>query len=90
LGRAAFADAGFAGTGFGGTGFGAAAFGTGFGMSFGIGLFGFTVTFDVERDGAGLAGARATFLGDAALWTAFLGAALPGRLAALFDFFEGM
>jgi hypothetical protein len=67
-----------------------AAAATGFAACLGTGLFGFTMTFDVERDGAGLAEARATFLGAAALCAGLLGAAFPGRLAALFGFFEGM
>jgi hypothetical protein len=61
----------------------------------GAGLFGFTVTLDVRGGGMGLAGGRSTFLGTAtlraaALCAAFLGAAFPGRLAVLLDFFEGI
>jgi hypothetical protein len=52
-------------------------------------LLGFTVTFDVAM-GFAFAGGRATFLGAAALEVAFLDVALPGRLAALFGFFEGI
>jgi len=54
------------------------------------GLFGFTVTFDVGGVGAGFAGGRAAFLGAAAFGVAFFDVALPGRLAALLDFFEGI
>jgi hypothetical protein len=53
------------------------------------GLVGFTVTFDVAI-GLAFVGGRAAFLGAAALCVAFFGVALPGRLAALFDFFEGI
>jgi hypothetical protein len=56
----------------------------------GAGLLGFTVTFDVAGVGLAFAGGRATFLGAAILWVAFLGVALPGRLAALLGFFEGI
>src|SRR6202035_3739155 len=64
---------------------------TGLAMGLGAGLFGFTVTFDVAGDDVGLAGGRtAFFLGAAALCAAFFGIALPGRLAALFGFFEGI
>jgi hypothetical protein len=52
-------------------------------------LVGFTVTFDVAM-GFAFIGGRAAFLGAAALRAAFLGVALPGRLAALFGFFEGI
>jgi len=65
----------------------AAGFATGFG--FGMDLLGFTVTFDVAM-GFAFAGGRATFFAAAALEVAFLGVALPGRLAALFGFFEGI
>jgi hypothetical protein len=56
----------------------------------GAGLLSFTVTFDVGGDGLAFEGGRATFLGAAVLWAAFLGVALPGRLAALLGFFEGI
>jgi hypothetical protein len=52
-------------------------------------LVGFTVTFGVAM-GLAFVGGRAAFLGAAALCVAFLGVALPGRFAALFDFFEGI
>jgi len=64
--------------------------GAGF-MATGLGdLLSFTVTFDVAREGAGFAGGRAAFFGAGALWAAFFGVALPGRLAALLGFFEGI
>ena len=55
------------------------------------GLVGFTVTFDVAM-GVGLAGGLAVFLvGAATLGVAFfIVVALPGRLAALLGFFEGI
>jgi hypothetical protein len=52
------------------------------------GFCGFTGTFDVV--GLGLGGGRIAFLATAALRTAFLGIALPGFLAALIGFFEGI
>jgi hypothetical protein len=52
-------------------------------------LLGFTVTFDVAI-GFAFVGGRAAFLGAAGLAVAFLGVALPGRLAALLGFFEGI
>ncbi|MGO9930687.1 MAG: hypothetical protein ACLPV8_02585, partial [Steroidobacteraceae bacterium] len=58
-------------------------------LGLGIGLLGFTVTFDVAM-GFAFAGGRAAFFGAAALRVAVFGAALPGRLAALFGFFEGI
>ena len=54
-----------------------------------VGLVGFTVTFDVAM-GVCLSSGRAAFLGAAALWPAFPGVALPGFLAALVGFFEGI
>jgi hypothetical protein len=77
----ALTAAGFAPAGFAGAGFAAA--------GFGIGLFGFTVTFDVAM-GVCLSSGRAAFFGAAALWPAFPGVALPGFLAALVGFFEGI
>jgi hypothetical protein len=44
----------------------------------------------MDDGGVGLAGGRAAFLGRATLGADFLGAAFPGRLAALLGFFEGM
>jgi hypothetical protein len=57
LGRGGLMAVGLTGSGFAATGFG---------MTLGAGLLGFTVTFDVAGDGLGLAGGRTTF---------FLGAA---------------
>jgi hypothetical protein len=53
-----------------------------------LGLDGFTFTFDVAM-GMGLAGGFTAFLG-ATFGVAFLIVALPGRLAALLGFFEGI
>jgi hypothetical protein len=65
--------------------------GAGFGVSaLGVGLLGFTVTLDVEDVGVDLAGGRAAFLSKAGFGVAFLDVAFPGRLAALFGFFEGI
>ncbi|MGO9039096.1 MAG: hypothetical protein ACLQKH_14025 [Steroidobacteraceae bacterium] len=58
-------------------------------LGLGIGLLGFTVTFDVAM-GFAFAGGRAAFFGAAALRVAVFGAALPGRRAALFGFFGGL
>jgi hypothetical protein len=63
---------------------------TGFAADLGVGLCGFTVTFDVTVVGFGLDGGRAAFLATATLRAAFFGIALPGFLATLFDFFEGI
>ncbi|MGB6310652.1 MAG: hypothetical protein WBF89_22945 [Steroidobacteraceae bacterium] len=102
FGRAAFAGAGFTGTAFATAGFVTAGFViadlaiadlTIAGLAIaglGTGLLGFTGTFDVGGDGLAFAGGRSTFLRVAALCAAFLGAALPGRLAALLGFFEGI
>jgi hypothetical protein len=59
-----FAGTGFAAAGFAITGFAIAGFAA---AGFKGGLFGFTVTFGVERDGVGLGGGRTAFLGAAAL-----------------------
>ncbi|HWW30803.1 MAG TPA: hypothetical protein VNY80_12355 [Steroidobacteraceae bacterium] len=73
-------------TGFAGTGLsGLLAAGLGLDVS----LLGFTVTLNVAV-GFAFAGGRAAFLGAAALRVAFFGIGLPGRLAALFGFFEGI
>jgi hypothetical protein len=56
---------------------------------FELGLVCFTFTFDVAM-GTGLAGGFAAFLGAATFGVAFLIVALPGRLAALLGFFEGI
>jgi hypothetical protein len=58
-------------------------------LGLGTSLLGFTVTFDVAM-GFAFAGGRAAFFGAAALRAAFFGVALPGRLAALLGFFEGI
>src|SRR6202020_2567684 len=76
-----FSTAGFAGGVLGAAGLAVTGLATG--------LVGFTVTFDVAI-GLAFVGGRAAFLGAAALCVVFLGGALPGRLAALFDFFEGI
>jgi len=55
----------------------------------GMGLLGFTGTFDVAM-GVGLAGGRAPFFGAVAFDFTFPGVAFPGFLAALFGFFEGI
>jgi hypothetical protein len=55
-----------------------------------MGLLGFTVTLDVEDVGVDLAGGRADFLIETTFEVGFLGVALPGRLAALLGFFEGI
>jgi hypothetical protein len=83
--------AGFAGGAFAGGTFACGAFViAGFAFTvLGAGLVGFTVTFDVAMGFAFVAG-RAGFFAAAALCAAFLGVALPGRLAALFGFFEGI
>ncbi len=60
----AMAGSGFARGVFTGTGLTVAGFAI---TGLGAGLLGFTVTFDVGRDGVGLAGGRTTFLGAAAL-----------------------
>jgi hypothetical protein len=57
---------------------------------FDMGLLGFTITFDVTGDDLAFAGGFTTFFGAATLGVAFLGVALPGRLAALLGFFEGI
>jgi hypothetical protein len=54
-----------------------------------LGLDCFTFTFDVEL-GVGLAGGFTAFFGLATFGVAFLIVALPGRLAALLGFFEGI
>jgi hypothetical protein len=57
-------------------------------LEFGLGCF--TITFDVAM-GVGLVGGLAVFLvGAATFGVAFLLIALPGRLAALLGFFEGI
>jgi hypothetical protein len=87
FGRTAFAGTGFIGAVFATAGFAIVDFTM---AGLGTGLLGFTVTFDVGGDGLLFAGGRSTFLGAAALCAAFLGVALPGRLAALLGFFEGI
>ena len=79
-----------------GTGLSAAGFACGALVIAGFALTGlgtdlvcFTVTFDVAI-GFAFVGGRAAFFGAAALCVVFLGVALPGRLAALFGFFEGI
>jgi hypothetical protein len=52
------------------------------------GFCGFTGTFDDV--GLWLGGGRVAFLATTVLRTAFLGIALPGFLAALIGFFEGI
>jgi hypothetical protein len=61
---------------------------TGLAAGLELGLDCFTFTFDVAV-GMGLAGGFTAFLG-ATFGVAFLIVALPGRLAALFGFFEGI
>jgi hypothetical protein len=51
---------------------------------------GFTGTFELAVVGLRVGGGRAAFLATATLRVAFLGIAFPGRLAALFGFFEGI
>jgi hypothetical protein len=89
LARAGGAGAGV-GTGFSAAGLARAGFvSAGFALTvLDAVLVGFTVTFDVAN-GFAFVGGRAAFLGAAAL-VAFLGVALPGRLAALLGFFEGI
>jgi hypothetical protein len=69
---------------------GVAALAAGFatvGLELGLGCF--TFTFDVAM-GVGLAGGFTAFLGAATFGVAFFVIALPGRLAALLGFFEGI
>jgi hypothetical protein len=54
-----------------------------------LGLDCFTFTFDVAM-GVGLAGGFTAFFGVDPFGVAFLIVALPGRLAALLGFFEGI
>jgi hypothetical protein len=82
LSRGAFVAAAFATAGFVATGFAAAGLGTD--------LVGFTATLGKTGFGVDFAGARAGFLGKAAFGVAFFGIALPGFLADLIGFFEGM
>ena len=72
-------------------GFATAALATGFAVAgLELGLDCFTFTFDVAM-GVGLADGFAAFLvGAATFGVAFLIVALPGRLAALLGFFEGI
>jgi hypothetical protein len=84
--RATLTPAGLDAAALAAAGFAAAVFGA---AGLGIGLLGFTGTFEMAMDVC-LIGDRAAFFGAAALWLTFPVLALPGFLAVLFGFFEGI